>query len=406
MSGSETKTGIQLASSLIGLIGIQVCINGAMAGIRMAAPLLALRHGYSAAAVGVLLALFAVIQIVLAVPAGRYADRHSLKRPVLICMTTVVLGAGLATAWPVFPVFCLAAMMSGGASGAVVITLQRHAVRMTSDTTALKQVFSWLSLAPSIANFVGPLLAGLMIDFAGFQSAFAVMAVLPLFSVLLLRKVSEVAVPAEEKVRSGPATRSWDLLVDPRMRLLLLVSWVLTSCWDVHTFVLPILGHERQLSASVIGLILGAFAMAATAVRLILPMLADRLKEWAVISASMVISALLYAIYPLLDSPLAMGACSVLLGLALGTVQPMVMSALHFITPPQRQGEALGLRLMSVNLSNILMPLIFGCVGAAIGVTSVFWATAASVACFTPAAWRLRFRQNESAQASASDHHR
>ena len=39
---------------------------------------------------------------------------------------------------------------------------------------------------------------------------------------------------------------------------MLLVNWLLASCWDVHTFVLPILGHERGLSASVIGAILGA----------------------------------------------------------------------------------------------------------------------------------------------------
>ena len=45
--------------------------------------------------------------------------------------------------------------------------------------------------------------------------------------------------------------------------------------------------------------------------------------------------------------PLAMGICSVLLGLALGSVQPMIMSMLHQITPEARHGEALGLRLMA-----------------------------------------------------------
>lgn len=58
------------------------------------------------------------------------------------------------------------------------------------------------------------------------------------------------------------------------MRLLLLINWILSSCWDVHTFVLPILGHERGLSASVIGAILGTFAIAATVVRVVVPMIA------------------------------------------------------------------------------------------------------------------------------------
>jgi hypothetical protein len=51
------KSQIRLNGTLACLIGVQVCLNGAMAGLRMAAPLLALRLGYSTAAVGVLLAL-------------------------------------------------------------------------------------------------------------------------------------------------------------------------------------------------------------------------------------------------------------------------------------------------------------------------------------------------------------
>ena len=257
------KTDIRLNRTLLCLIGVQVCINGCMAGIRMAAPLLSLRQGYSAAAVGVLLALFAFIQLFLAIPAGRYADRHSLKRLVGIGMGFSVLGAALVAVWPVFPVLCVTALLTGGATGAVVITLQRHAGRLASDPTQLKQVFSWLAIAPAIANFVGPFLAGLTIDHAGFRAAFALMALLALCSWLLVRNTPEI--PLQLAVPAGAASdRSWDLLADPRMRHLLLINWVLTSCWDVHTFVLPVLGYERGLSASAIGTILGAFAIAAT----------------------------------------------------------------------------------------------------------------------------------------------
>ena len=384
------KTDIRLNRTLLCLIGVQVCINGCMAGIRMAAPLLSLSQGYSAAAVGVLLALFAFIQLFLAIPAGRYADRHSLKRLVAIGMGFCVLGAALVAAWPVFPVLCVAALLTGGATGAVVITLQRHAGRLASDSTQLKQVFSWLAIAPAIANFVGPFFAGLMIDHAGFRAAFALMALLALSSWLLVRHTPEIPMPPQAAPAGDSNERSWDLLADPRMRHLLLINWVLTSCWDVHTFVLPVLGYERGLSASVIGTLLGSFAIAATAVRLVMPMLAARLQEWAVITAAMVATALIYGVYPLLVSPLAMGVCSVLLGLSLGSVQPMVMSALHLITPPHRQGEALGLRLMSINVSSVLMPLVFGAVGAAIGVASVFWTVGATVACSARAGWKLK----------------
>jgi predicted MFS family arabinose efflux permease len=383
------KSGIRLNATLLRLIGVQICMNGCMAGIRMAAPLLALRAGYSAATVGILLALFAFVQLFLAIPAGRYADRNTLKRPVGFCTIAAVLGAVLVAAWPIFPVLCVAALLTGGATGAAVITLQRHAGRLADDPTQIKQVFSWLAIAPSIANFVGPFVAGLVIDHAGFRASFLGMGVLAACSWVLVRSSGDT--PLRQCAPEAQETsRSWDLLAEPRMRLLLLINWILSSCWDVHTFVLPILGHERGLSASVIGAILGTFAVAATVVRLVMPMIASRLQEWAVIVGAMLSAAVLYAVYPLLHSPWAMFLCSVLLGLSLGSVQPMVMSTLHQITPPHRQGEALGLRLMSINVSSILMPMVFGTVGTAIGVASVFWAVSAGVLGCTRAAWKLK----------------
>ena len=70
----------------------------------MAAPLLALRQGYSAVLVGVLIALFALTQVFLALPSGRYADKHGLKRPVMLSVLASSMGAVLAAIWPVFPV--------------------------------------------------------------------------------------------------------------------------------------------------------------------------------------------------------------------------------------------------------------------------------------------------------------
>ena len=382
------KPSTHLNHPLARLIAVQVCIHACMTGIRMAAPLLALRQGYSPAAVGVLLALFALAPVFLSLPAGRYADRHSLKRPVAISVCFGVFGAGLAAAWPVFPVLCLAALITGGASGSALIALQRHVGRMASDKTQLKQVFSWLAIGPSISNFIGPFSAGLMIDHVGFRAAFALMAVLPLASWFMVRNAPEL--PRPESVNSAIRPRAWDLLADPQLRRLLLINWILSSCWDVHTFVLPVLGHERGFSASVIGTILGTFAVAATLVRVAMPMIANRLQEWAVITVAMASTAVLFGIYPLLHSPLTMGLCSVLLGFSLGSVQPMILSTLHQITPAHRHGEALGLRMMSINAASVVMPMLFGTAGAVAGVAGLFWVVGAAVAGGTRVAWGLK----------------
>lgn len=356
-----------------------------MAGLRMAAPLLALKQGYSPMAVGVLLALFALSSVFLALPAGRFADRHGLRRPVRWAVAVSVLGAALAAAWPVFAVLCVSALLTGGATGAASISLQRHVGRAAQNPTQLKQVFSWLAIGPAISNFLGPFCAGLLIDHAGaqpadltgFRAAFLLAALLPMLTWWWIHATRELPPVATDT--ADPNQSTWDLLRLPMMRRLLLVNWFLSSCWDVHTFVLPVLGHERGMSASVIGSILGAFAIAAAAVRVLLPLVAARLSERWVVSAAMLTTGLLFGLYPLLPTPWAMGLCSVLLGLALGCVQPMVMSLLHQITPVHRHGEALGLRLMTLNGSSVLMPMLFGSVGALVGVSVVFWTVGALV---------------------------
>jgi sugar phosphate permease len=125
-------------------------------------------------------------------------------------------------------------------------------------------------------------------------------------------------------------------------------------------------------------------------VRVFLPLLASRLREWAVVTTAMVVTALLFAVYPLMPSAWAMGVCSVLLGLTLGTVQPMIMSTLHQITPHAMHGQAIALRLMTINLSSVLMPMLFGTAGVVVGVSVVFWTVGALVGLGSHAAWRLR----------------
>ena len=374
--------------ALARLIAGHICLHACMAGMRMAAPLLALREGFSALAVGFLLALFALTQVFLALPAGRYVDRHGLKRPVGWAVLAAACGGALALVFPVFPVLCLSALMTGGATGVSSIALQRHVGRAAQNATELKKVFSWLSLGPAISNFIGPLATGLLIDHSGFRAAFAMMALLPLATWFWVRATQELA-PVVAVPGAG-ATRTWDLMREPLMRRLMLVNWLLSSCWDVHTFVVPVLGHERGFSASVIGMILGSFAAAATVVRLLMPALAAHLREWIVVTLAMLMTAMVFVVYPFMQSALTMGVCSVLLGLALGSVQPMIMSTLHQITPEARHGEALGLRLMAINGSSVLMPLLFGTAGAVVGVSVVFWAVGLAVGSGARQAWLLR----------------
>ena len=103
------------------------------------------------------------------------------------------------------------------------------------------------------------------------------LALLPSLAWFWVRHTVEHA-PVDPGLRQSSGS-SWNLLRDKGFRRLMIVNWLLSSCWDVHTFLVPVLGHERGLSATAIGAILGGFALAATAIRVVLPWLASPMRE-------------------------------------------------------------------------------------------------------------------------------
>jgi MFS family permease len=372
-----------LSGMLVALIVGQICLHSTMAGVRMASPLWVLQQSHAAWTIGVLMGLFAAAPVVLALYAGRLADRHGYHRPLRIAVALSVGGgacAMLATWAPPpadFGLLCVAAIFTGAGANIGLIAIQRTAGRSAVDATEMKRVFSWLGLAPALSNVAGPVLAGVLIDHGGFHVAFGALMLLPLIALGWARRVP-VEVPAPRAARP-PTQSSWDLLRTPGLRRLLAINWLLSASWDVHTFVVPILGHERAFSASAIGLVLGLFALAVSLVRLAIPVLAHRLREPQVLMGAMLCTGAVFAVYPLVRSAWMMSVCAVLLGFALGSVQPMIMTALHQLTPNDRHGEAIALRSMTINFSSAVMPLMFGFAGAALGAASLFWVMGAAV---------------------------
>jgi MFS family permease len=360
------------------LIVAQMCLHATMSGVRMAAPLLALKLGYSAMNVGVLLALFALAQVFLALPVGRFTDRRGLRLPIHIAWVMSSLGVLAAGIWPTFEVLCVTALVAGSASGTAMISVQRHAGRLSHDQGDIREIFSWMAVAPTLANFAGPFFTGLLIDALDYRWAFVVLCLVPPVAGLAVRNLKDL-INSHPDEPSRSKTSSFDLLRNVPLRKLLLVNWMLSSCWDVHAFMVPLLGHELGLSASAIGTILGAFALAATAIRLSMPWVARHVREMKAVAVAMMLTGVLFVIYPFATGAWMMGILSTLLGMSLGSVQPMVMSTLHQVTPRERQGEALGLRIMTIYASSVIMPLMFGSLGALVGATAVFWAVGAVV---------------------------
>jgi hypothetical protein len=66
--------------------------------------------------------------------------------------------------------------------------------------------------------------------------------------------------------------------------------------------------------------------------------------------------------------------------LGLGATQPSIMALLYATAPAGRAGEAVGVRTVVLNASHTLLPLLFGGLGAALGIAPVFWSMSAALA--------------------------
>ena len=161
----------------------------------------------------------------------------------------------------------------------------------------------------------------------------------------------------------------------------------LSLCWDVHTFIVPVIGHAKGLSASSIGFVLGSFAVAATVVRLGIVRWSEALDELKALRAATLLATAVMAGYAWLPGAAWMACGSALLGAALGLVQPMILTFLHQVTLPDRYGQALGLRVLCNSCATMIMPTSLGLLAGATALTAPLWLMASLL---VAAQWPVR----------------
>jgi MFS family permease len=368
------------------LIGLGVANHVVLAGSRIAVSLDALSRGASAATVGLLLALYAAVPAVLAIPAGRLADRIGVRQPMLAGSTGIALGAALPFIVPGLPALFIAAMLIG-TSFMVFQVATQYATGEMGGAGGRVRSFGLLALGYSISSIVGPLIAGLAIDHGGFRAAFALLALLPLIPVAVLGS-GRLALPGPHPAHAAhPLSRALELITHPELRRVFAINALISMAWDLHTIFVPVYGNSIGLSASMIGLILAAFAAATFVVRLALPLYARRVSEHRVLTGALFVSAAVYAAFPFSTDVGMLMALSFCLGLGLGSGQPMVMSLLHAHAPPGRMGEAAGVRMSLINAMAVAVPLLFGAFGTSFGLVPVLWSVGA---CLAAGGWLTR----------------
>lgn len=362
------------------LLLLTVLIHMAYSGARITLALFALMElKTSALTVGALVALLAALPMFFSVRAGRWTDRVGVWRPMAYGAAAVTLGTALAAAVPRLETLFISSALIG--SGFILFHIAvNHAFGTLGAPERRAKNFGLLALAFSVSNFLGPAAVGFAIDSIGHRATFLLLAGCASVALLalLLRRFDAGRAAAETR---GGERHLVDLLKSRTLRRVFVVSAVLSMAWDSFSFMVPVYAaQDLKLSASAIGLILGVFGAAIFFVRLVFPLLVHRVTEWQMLLYALFSSAVCLALFPLIHTvPLLVGLAFIL-GMGLGGAQPMIMSLLYSRAPPGRSAEAVGLRTLLLNVSQTAIPLLFGALGTALGMTPVFWAMALAMA--------------------------
>lgn len=364
---------------LAALVVIVILAHAAFNGSRVTISLYALSQGASPLTVGFLISLYSALPMFLGVPAGRLIDRIGMRGPLLASGTVLVFAVGLPGVvgglWPLY----IAASAIGTSFMVFHIAVQ-HMVGEMSAPEDRQANFSWLALGFATSNFIGPTFSGLSIDHLGHQPTFLLLACSALAALLLLRRRRAMLRHSPHAAGNPAHGGALELLAIPELRRVFICTGLLASAWDLFVFAMPIYGTSIGLTATTIGMILGSFAAATFVVRLALPWLSRRMREWSMISLTFAVAFTAYALFPMVERVALLASIAFLLGLGLGATQPSVMSLMYATAPTGRAGEAMGVRSTVLNVSHTVLPLAFGGAGAALGMTPVFWTMAGLLA--------------------------
>lgn len=344
---------------------------------RVLLTLYALHLGASPFTVGLLVACFSILPMLLSWEVGRITDRFGSRWPLIFGAAGGACGMLVPFFAPGMPTLFVAAVMNGLLFAFSAVSLQT-VVGLMSRPEERTVHFSNFTLMTSTAAFLGPLISGFAIDRAGHGAAVLGVAALLTVPVFLLviwgrglpRGTGEAA----------PAAGIKEMLTGSGLWRVLATSGLMISGISLFQFYMPIYGYSIGLSASLIGILLSVFSSGAFVVRLVMPWLLARWREERTLVYAFFLAAASLVLLPFLRDATVLMAVSFILGLGLHCGQPITMMLTFSSTAGSRSGEVLGLRITANHLTRLVVPTLFGAIGTAFGVFPVFWINALMMA--------------------------
>lgn len=367
---------------------------------RVVLPLFALDMGAKPSEIGLLYSTYFIFPLLLSLPLGMLADRHSPRGLLLLGLAIGCVGMLMPALFHQMPVLYGAGILIG-ISFAFTSVLIQNLTGLLSRPEERARNFSNASLFGASTLMFGPLVAGFGIDLSGHAMACVYTVALGLVAMGLLARWGHlfpdpvgVPRPAAQAVQTTKAGKTgaglWqglrERLADRTSLRIIMIGMVIHIGQDLYQFYLPVYGHSLGLSASMIGIIMASVFIMSCLVRVWLPALVMRLGEERMLMTAFCLGALGFALTPLFQHPLALCLVATVFGIGMGCGSPVIMMLIFSHAPAGRSGETVGMRHTANNIGRAVAPPVFGFITSLAGLLPVF---ALSAAMMAAAAWAV-----------------
>ncbi|MGY4102190.1 MFS transporter [Nocardia sp. R16R-3T] len=363
--------------ALVWTVFVPVVLYGIGSGA--AAPMYALRAldlGASAGVAGIVVALSGLGMVLADLPAGRVVSRIGERRAIAVGSGLGLIGVLCAIFAPHTGVLAVGVLLNGTASAVWGLARQSYIVAVVPPDER-GRAFSALAAGSRLGSFCGPFIGAAMVYAMGPSGALWLQ-----FGTTVVSGAAMLAI----RTADGDDTYAADhtlrsVVLDNRRVLGTLGSAALLmgAARATRTALLPLWAAHIGVSAAATSLIFGIAG--AMDVLLSYPggILLDRYGSRATGVPSMLLFAFGFAALPLTSTALELTGAAVLLGLANGVSNGIIMTVGADIAPPSHRAEFLGAWRLTHDIGMFAGPIAVGLISAATVLAASSLAIAAAV---------------------------
>jgi MFS family permease len=343
----------------------------ALQGTRPIVSIAADSQGASVAIIGLLVSAFAFFPMLLAVKAGKWLDIYGGRRVCFLGSMGMLVAMLIPIFYQSIAALFISQLLMGFCQICALVSLQKTVGNLPGNRDKLIALFS---LTGSLGEFIGPLATGFGYDHYGVRFTFTISAIFISVSMLICLLIPVASWRSGAAAGAGKTEEksSWAMLKNTNLRKALIISGLVLYSKDLFVAYFPILGTETGMTASGIGTILSLTASASIVIRILQFRLVQTFGRGKVLTATLVISGISFMCFQLSSWPFLFGIIAIFLGVGLGLGQPLSLVYAMNISPLERQGEVLGMRLTFNRFSQFISPFFFGAVGRMAGVSVIF----------------------------------